>query len=451
MRPKKLNKRGATTVFTAIILSSIILIECTYVTFVWDLDRRLCISRALKDQVEVILADYDRALFDTYGIYAFDINRVDDNVFTKVLEANGLKNGDSIYIDQIEVMDTEALRCAITSYYAYRGGAIAIKAMIFQVSSLLDKVIDTKVTDKIKLFSSSGAAGIVANILLESSDIEEKIDSYATEIEESLLEKGQLGLRNLQKLIDDSNDDVTSFDPGLRLTDLGFLTFKLTSLEHMIDLGKSLIAGKGDHLLLAHYAAYNFDCAVDNEVDCTINGTLFSSIHENNYYDAEYILTGIDGRPGMVSVSSLIFQIMFCKYFLENYTDEGKALAYETAAILLTTVVALISECTVDIPAEVMQMIIIAIVSVCQAAKAVNDCLKGEALTLFEEDGMELIKLKYRDFLFLYLCCVNDASLSKRMLGLLTRDYGDLYTGIKLSTEYRGTTYDITRKYELYE
>ena len=448
---KAKNKHGATTVFTAIILSAVILIECTYVTFVWDLDRRLCISRALKDQVEVILADYDRALFETYGIYAFDIDRVDDSVFNNVLEANGLKNGDSIYIDQIEVLDTDALRCAIASYYAYRSGAIAVKAMVFQASSVLDKVIDTKVTDKIKLFSSSGAAGIVANILLESSDIEEKIDSYASEIEESLLEKGQLGIRNLQKLIDDSNDDVTSLDLNLRLTDLGFLTLKMSALEHMIDIGKSLVSGGGDHLLLSHYAAYNFDCAVDNEADCTINGTMFSSIHANNYYDAEYILTGIDGRPGMLSVSSLIFQLMFCKYFLENYTDESKAIAYETAAILLSTVVALISDCTVDIPAEVMQMILIAIVAVCQAAKAVNDCLKGEALTLFEEDGLELIKLKYRDFLFLYLCCVPDADLSKRMLGILKRDYGELYTGIMLSTEYRGTTYDITRRYALYE
>ena len=79
------NKYGASTVFLSIVLSALILIECTYLTFVWDLDRRMEISRALKNEVEAIMADYDRELFDTYGIYAFCIDDVDDHVFAEVI------------------------------------------------------------------------------------------------------------------------------------------------------------------------------------------------------------------------------------------------------------------------------------------------------------------------------------------------------------------------------
>ena len=64
------SKRGTSTLFLAIILSALILVETTYIAFAADLDRRLTYTRALKEQTEIYLASYDRQLFKTYGIYA---------------------------------------------------------------------------------------------------------------------------------------------------------------------------------------------------------------------------------------------------------------------------------------------------------------------------------------------------------------------------------------------
>ena len=74
MKTVKSNKKGTMTLFLAIILSALILIECTFVMFIWDLDYRLAYSSALRAEVETILAEYDRQLFDTYGIYAVTLN-----------------------------------------------------------------------------------------------------------------------------------------------------------------------------------------------------------------------------------------------------------------------------------------------------------------------------------------------------------------------------------------
>ena len=63
----KKNKRGTSTLFLAIILSALILVETTYLAYVADLNRRLTYTRALKEQTEVYLASYDRQLFKTYG------------------------------------------------------------------------------------------------------------------------------------------------------------------------------------------------------------------------------------------------------------------------------------------------------------------------------------------------------------------------------------------------
>ena len=82
-------KRGASSLFLAVIMSALILVECTFVAFVWNLDYALSVNEALKTQIDTILCDYNRQLFDVYGIYAFTLDEVDDECFCKALEING--------------------------------------------------------------------------------------------------------------------------------------------------------------------------------------------------------------------------------------------------------------------------------------------------------------------------------------------------------------------------
>lgn len=447
----KLNKHGASTVFIAIILSALILVECTYLTFVWDLDRRMEISRALKNEVQTILADYDRELYRTYGIYAFHIEDVDDVVFKKVMEAHGSADDEGISVDGYEILDRESLRKAISTYYAYRTAGIVFRTMFEQVSGVLDKIDEKGLIGKIRSFTSSGAAEYLSEILSDSDTINEKLERFSSEIDVDELQELIPGLQSIKDLVNDSNDDVTSSGISIRLSDLSFITEGYSLLESLIDDGSGFVSGRSDHLMLAHFAAYNFDCMIDNDSDCSITGVRFSDIHDGDYLDSEYMITGLDGRFGAISVSTLIFETLLCKNFLDQFSDPAKTMAYETAAILASTLIAVLSEGAIEIPNEMMKMILITVVAVCMSIKQLNECLEGKKIPLITEDGMELMKAGYRDFLFLYLFCVPDIYLLDRMLEVLARDYGQMCTGISLNTSYRGTDYDITQRYALYD
>ena len=113
MRYRKRNKRGTSSVFLAIVLSAVILVQCTYFSLVCDLNRKMTICRAVSSQVDSFLADYDRTLFSVYGIYAFDINGIDCDIFDSVMEANGMINGDTLAVSGVYTFDTDDLARAV--------------------------------------------------------------------------------------------------------------------------------------------------------------------------------------------------------------------------------------------------------------------------------------------------------------------------------------------------
>ena len=439
---KKNNKYGGTTVFLSIVLSAVILIECTYLTFVWDLDRRMEISRALKCQVESILADYDRELFKMYGIYAFTLDDTDDYVFKKVLEARGLEEGQSIEVDGVELLSTEAIRSAISSYYAYRGAGVLFKMTVTQVKDLIEEIDRTGVISRIREFMSSGASEYLEDMLSGSFELPEGSEELSEEQLESL--------QKISGLIDDSEDDITSYNGSLRINDLGFIIDGFSEMERLINVGSGLMTLGAGHQMIAHYAAYNFDCVVDNEADSSITGIKFSEIHSDNMLDSEYIMNGVDGRIGLVTVSSLIFQILFCKAFLDIYSNPAELYLYQTIALALSTILPIISGGTVEIPTKAMEFIVIAIACVCKSCSGYSTLLDGGTVSLYDKDEKEFIIMSYRDFLYLYQCCVPDNMLLSRINEVLTRDFGKLCTGVTLVTKYRETTYDISKSYSLY-
>jgi hypothetical protein len=114
-------KHGASTIFLSIILSALILVECTFLAFVWNLDYALSVNTALKTQMDTILSDYNRQLFAVYGVYAFSMDSVDNYCFDKALEINGLDSKSTLYCCGETKITSEDLRTAIASYYWYRG------------------------------------------------------------------------------------------------------------------------------------------------------------------------------------------------------------------------------------------------------------------------------------------------------------------------------------------
>ena len=79
------NRYGASSVFLGIILSAVILIECTFLTFVWELDYATKVNNAVDAQVESIICEYNRQLLMFTGICFFLGFCIDDDVYRKAL------------------------------------------------------------------------------------------------------------------------------------------------------------------------------------------------------------------------------------------------------------------------------------------------------------------------------------------------------------------------------
>ena len=205
------------------------------------------------------------------------------------------------------------------------------------------------------------------------------------------------------------------------------------------------------HPACAYYAANNFDCVLSNDFDCTINGTMFSDIHKDNMLDAEYIMTGKDGRVGVAEVSALIFAVLLVMRTAENYTDPELEATLTGISVAISAIVGVISAGVVIIDPEILTTVMILIKSAAESVSGLIDVLKGETFALVQYEGMELVYVGYKDFLFLLMCLTLDDKMLERMIEVLERDYGDLYTGVGASGVYRGQEYSQEKIYQMYE
>lgn len=448
------NKKGAMTIFLAIILSALILIECTFVMFIWDLDYRMAFNSALRAEVETILAEYDRQLFDTYGIYAVTLTEVDDEVFKKAISTHGYTGDSDIEVYGVKTLSIEDLRTAITVYYANRAGAIWFEKAFVQLQGVIDYTGIGDILEILQEFTSSEAAGYLEDLLTGASSIAEWFVD-ASEIDEDIASEDYrqeiLDFAKFKKTVDKADNDLEDLDIGIDLTDMSSL---LEGADKLIDVQYGLtdaVMNVTFHPACAYYAANNFDCVLSNDNDCSINGTKFSDIHEGNMLDAEYIMCGMDGRAGVVEVSALIFAVLLAVRAAENFADPELQATLTGISATISAVVLVISEGIVYIDPEILTTVMILIKSAAESVSALMDVLKGETFPLIQMDGMELVYVGYRDFLFLLMCLTLDDSMLTRMIEVLQRDFGELYTGVGAAGVYRGQEYSQEKIYLMYE
>ena len=442
------------TIFLAIILSALILIECTFVMFIWDLDYRMAFNSALRAEVETILAEYDRQLFDTYGIYAVTLTEVDDEVFKKAISTHGYTGDSDIEVYGVKTLSIEDLRTAITVYYANRAGAIWFEKAFVQLQGVIDYTGIGDILEILQEFTSSEAAGYLEDLLTGASSIAEWFVD-ASEIDEDIASEDYrqeiLDFAKFKKTVDKADNDLEDLDIGIDLTDMSSL---LEGADKLIDVQYGLtdaVMNVTFHPACAYYAANNFDCVLSNDNDCSINGMKFSDIHEGNMLDAEYIMCGMDGRAGVVEVSALIFAVLLAVRAAENFADPELQATLTGISATISAVVLVISEGIVYIDPEILTTVMILIKSAAESVSALMDVLKGETFPLIQMDGMELVYVGYRDFLFLLMCLTLDDSMLKRMIEVLQRDFGELYTGVGAAGVYRGQEYSQEKIYLMYE
>ena len=447
---RKRNKHGASSIFLAIIMSALILVECTFVAFVWNLDYALSVNTALKNEVETILADYNRQLYSVYGIYAFAIEGVDGECFEKALEINGLTCESELFVSGKQRFTCEDLKKAIDSYFWYRGTGFTMKMLVQQYADMIRELDKNGVLNEVGQFMKSPAAGYVSKIITGS----DKAEDWIKKAEDTL---------NIDELVEEANEiDSLSEDYKNAIKDIGLdidvdpanWQLFLNTLSRMEGLNSLLTDNSPEALTkcnVSFYCAYNFDCYFRPSGDASINGTGFGSIHSKKSPDCEYIITGHEGMTGVYELLFFDIHIMIASCVLKDYADEKFRNTMYVIAQIVSEIILAVSEGTVDINPKIIRAGLIFFCATLQATKDLNAIMYGGRAVIFEYEGNKLVTWNYRDFLYLYCLCTSMDKLLERSHKVLERDYGDLYKGLTLEADFRGNTYSVTKSYQLYE
>ena len=441
---------GASSVFLAIILSAVILIECTFVAYVWELDYITKVNNAVDAQVESIMCEYNRQLFDVYGVYAFTKTAVDDDVYRKALLACGYEEGPQLDLAGYKKINTKAFKDAIGMYYSYRATGIALVQVADVFSEMIGEVIDSDVLKKIKEYTSSPAAGYVTEIIQGAEKISSWIEKAGEKLNIDDLKKEIKIFDTLKKQLEGKDNDLEDLSFNISIKDM---KPAIQLFEGMMDLHEAL--GKNSFKLVSHiyeanYFSYNFDCSLKQELDSSINGTDFKDIHSKNKDDTEYILTGLTGTKALAAVNFLMLQVLTGTNFLRDYTDKEYRTKVDAVAKVISAIIAAVSEGSVDIDYRIITVALIVLIATFKAGKDIQTLRKGERVALYEKNGKKVVTAGYRDLLFLFMQAVPDDLMLDRGLQILRRDYGELYTGLTATADTGFKKISVTRSYVLY-
>lgn len=443
-------KRGVSSLFLSVIMSALILVECTFVAFVWNLDYALSVNEALKTQVDTILCDYNRQLFDVYGIYAFTLDEVDDECFYKALEMNGLTSQSTLTVTATDEFTTEDLKTAINSYYWYRGTGISLRDLVDGYAEMLRRTDETGILSRVGEYMQSPAAGYVSDMIKGSEDASKWIEKAgeALNLDEILEEAADLDeiRANYKDTVKDLELDIDiDIDDWEALLDT--VSFLESTMDNLTDMSDPVMI----KMNVSHYCAYNFDCCFAPEGDASITGTEFSAIHGDKQVDAECIITGLNDYPAIFKVEYHMVQVLIVSNMLKDYADEKFRNTMEVLGQIISTIISAVSEGTVNIDYRIIAAGLTYICASFQSIKDFYQVTHGQRAVIFEYEDEKIITFSYRDFLYLFALCTPVEELLERSHAVLERDYGELYKGITLEADFRGDSYSVTKSYQLYE
>jgi len=442
------NKRGVTTLFLAIILSALILIETTYIAYVADLDRRMTLTRALKSQGEVYLAQYDRELLKTYGIYALNCSQLDNNVFDTILRTNGYEVGETMCVSGVYEFNTEDLRRVVATFYTYRTAGILFERFQSQIMTIIESVDEYGIFEYLNEFTSSSASEVLIRIIEQGSNFASDVMDILEELGINTDSDGYQFFINLVNSLGQirisSTENLNDFNPS----DMGFISSNLQTVVSVFETSSEIIDDYMLHFYLVDYASYNFDTRLLN--DTTINGHAFTDFHEDNLSDTEYILTGLDGLAANAMSYYMILGLLIVENIAFLLLDSTKREIIVSAGEVLSAVVTALTGGALPLPAIVYEMIIVVLWAEILAYGNVISILSGEDVTFLEINGIDAITLNYRDCINVFMRFVPDNLLLERITSIINRDFSDYVTGLVVESNYGSRTLHYEARYDLY-
>ena len=146
----------------------------------------------------------------------------------------------------------------------------------------------------------------------------------------------------------------------------------------------------------------------------------------------------------------MIYATVFTKNIINDFADEELRAVLDGVSAAISAIIGVVSCGTVVIDPEILTTVMIVIKAAAESVKTLIDVLNGEEFTLLEFENVGAISLGYRDFIFAFMLFVPDDKMMNRIITVLRRDYGQMYTRINMQADINGIDYSIDKGYTMY-
>lgn len=461
MRKKLFGRHGSITIFLCLILSAIIVLESIFISGAYRRKREVILTEAVNHQAEQIMSQFNKDYLDWYGIYALDSIEAGSSVFETM--TSGMEET-SFQYELTDKLGPEDIRTSIIDFMKLRGIAFEGHGIIERLgASLKDLSRGTYNTDKLSTWlpkfkkyvqnreKYSFFWGIVKKIC-EATGIEDKVQEFTNFVDQ--LDDVWRADSSAAFQAGDTSIVLSIYDPTCVSTIAGVF-------DRYLDWDMPALV---DRFLINEYASFSFDSLVksyedsDEEEECNILGIPFSDIHGENRLDLEYLLVGNDSDFYKRSASfGFLLGTRLILDLSAFFMDSGKRKLALAIAEVMSILIMVISCFTVIISPRTLQFFVIFAMAYIRAFSDVLKLTSGKTVPLFYNDKVtnklgKFADTVYRDYYRVFLFLVPEDKLLSRMQYIIEKDCGeDLYTGVRATGTWKDVSYQVERRYSLYE
>lgn len=461
-------RSGGVSIFLCILLSAVILIQCTlyYAARIRAYESEL--NRCMRLQISQILSRYSDDLLNKYGLYALDTASVNTEVFDTCFSGGP----DTVLeTELITPLSADSLRTGISDYMQIRMPAAVSGEILSRFKGVCSEITNCALFQKAKNANSSAWLDCVRDFLSQKDKWSDVI-SKAVSVAEAVDITGKL--RDLEKFASSFQSTIersaTLNLQGQSSNDLSNQILNPKGLSQIMGYVDSFMDTDlpefTDTLIINQYAQSFLDSKLEYMMDgdirtseCNILGVPFSEIHGSNRADLEYVLTGLDNElVSFNAAKAMIGDVRLIINFGTYLLDQEKMNKAKEIAEILSSAVAAASLGTVVVDPEILQFVVVYVWALGQAITDVFSLIEGESVLLFDHSAVsdgsifeDALMTNYRDYLGFFLLAVPMEWKLSRILTILKTDCaGELYEGIRLSAGFRGYKFCMEDTYDAY-
>ncbi|HHU52509.1 MAG TPA: hypothetical protein GXZ43_00300 [Clostridiaceae bacterium] len=427
--------------------------------------------RSCETSLDLALADYDRQLWQEFGLWGVESNLL--NQHKNEMEQNFVSDRHEVEIEISGIHnleDTEQLRKQILRHMSVRSPFLAIEEIIKRIGNvgimseqLNNSSVLAEITSKSNLVdpefiiaNPDSAAGDLASLDVEikpedQETLEEMSNSELNTLSESSLEI-------LAKLIEEAK---TMIVPMYESTGNPVPANPLApgSLQNITNFFDQFLLNYDipiiSRLQIQEYMLNYYPMQV-TELEMSGNktplqtpdGRLHSDLHASGRKnEVEQIIFNTNDPDSAASKAKWgIRGICFTYHLIDNFTDEAKQSVYLLQATGISTAIAVVSIGHIVIDPQTLVYTITLIDSLSQAFADSDQLLAGEELT-FPIGDLE-ININYRDLMRVFTLFKNEDNLLSGINNMRKKTVpGNFITAIKLDGCFRNSSICLSREY----